>query len=105
MQCKVCKSENASKHNFYGADGICPSCRGFFQRSVKSELFKVFKHAAIPPETICVIDSKTRKSCKKCRFEKCLEVGMNIAFVTTMMTSKLLTNVFLFAEELDLRET
>jgi hypothetical protein len=30
----------------------------------------------------CVIDSKNRQSCKKCRFEKCLSAGMNPNWVT-----------------------
>ena len=77
--CKVCASLTATKHNHYGSEFICHSCRGFFMRSVKSSIFQKFKHNALIGE--CVIDSKTRQSCKKCRFEKCLEVGMKIAFV------------------------
>ncbi len=30
----------------------------------------------------CVIDSKNRRSCKKCRFEKCLSAGMKPNWVT-----------------------
>ena len=48
-------------------------------RSVKNELFNVFDHNT----TDCVIDSKKRQSCKKCRFEKCISVGMRISFVKT----------------------
>ena len=77
--CKVCGSLTATKHNHYGCDFICLSCRGFFMRSVKSSIFQTFKHNALEGE--CVINSKTRQSCKKCRFEKCLQVGMKMAFV------------------------
>ncbi len=31
----------------------------------------------------CLIDSKNRRSCKKCRFEKCLAAGMKPNWVTT----------------------
>ena len=77
--CKVCGSITDNKHNYYGSDLICRSCRAFFMRSVKSSNFETFKH--IPIDGQCVIDSKTRQSCKKCRYEKCLEAGMRNAFV------------------------
>ena len=50
-------------------------------RSVQSGLYKVFcqGHAAK-----CEINSSNRQSCKKCRFEKCLEVGMKIAYVKSL---------------------
>ena len=31
---------------------------------------------------VCVVDSTTRLSCKKCRFRKCLNSGMKINWVT-----------------------
>ena len=77
--CKVCGSLTASKHNHYGSDLICHSCRGFFMRSVKNSMFEKFKHNTLDGQ--CVIDSKTRQSCKKCRYEKCLQAGMRNAFV------------------------
>ena len=81
MDCKICKSPKATSHNFFGATSVCRSCRGFFLRSVQSGLYKVFcqGHAAK-----CEINSNNRKSCKKCRFEKCLEVGMKIAYVKSL---------------------
>ena len=42
-------------------------------------MFEKFKHTTL--EGQCVIDSKTRQSCKKCRYEKCLQAGMRNAFV------------------------
>ena len=48
-------------------------------RSVQSGVYKVFCHASI-----CEINSVSRKSCKKCRFEKCLEVGMKIGYVKSL---------------------
>ena len=78
MDCKVCNSFKVCGHNHYGADCICHSCRGFFLRAVQSSYYQIFQHNK---NNNCIIDSKNRKSCKKCRFEKCLEVGMKIAFV------------------------
>ena len=85
--CRVCKSAVSSNHKHYGINFICHSCRAFFMRSVKSSSFKVFKHNASPGQ--CVIDSKTRQSCKKCRFEYCVNVGMKIKFVHKQAGSSL----------------
>ena len=81
MECKVCKSPKATTHNYYGATSVCQSCRGFFMRSVQSELYKVF--CQVHGKT-CEINSKNRKSCKKCRFEKCLQVGMKTSYVKSI---------------------
>lgn len=75
--CKVCGAP-AGKHIYYGAR-TCISCRGFFRRSVQSRQFKAF--ACISTLLSCPVDSKSRKSCKKCRFEKCLEIGMKVSWV------------------------
>ena len=48
-------------------------------RSVKNSMYEKFKHNTLDGQ--CVIDSKTRQSCKKCRYEKCLQAGMRNAFV------------------------
>ena len=76
--CKVCGAP-AGKHNYYGAR-CCISCRGFFRRSVQSNHYKFFDCKV--PEN-CVVDIKTRKNCKKCRFDKCLRIGMRINWVLT----------------------
>lgn len=80
MECRICKSSKASKHSYYGASEICPSCRGFFMRAVQTQFYTLFDHNA---KVKCAIDSKNRRSCKKCRFEKCLQVGMKIKYVKT----------------------
>lgn len=74
--CRICKNATANNHNHYGSNSVCHSCRAFFMRSVKSLKYKAFKHNAE-----CVIDSKTRKSCKRCRFDACLQAGMRVTFV------------------------
>ena len=77
--CRVCKSAASNTHKHYGINFICHSCRELFRGSVKSSSFKIFKHNAIPGG--CVINSKTRQSCKKCRFDNCVNVGMKIKSV------------------------
>ena len=74
--CFICKTELNKNHNHYGSNSACHSCRAFFMRSVRSTKFRTFKH-----REECVIDSKTRKSCKKCRFDACLQAGMKVSYV------------------------
>ena len=47
--------------------GVCTSCRSFFRRSVQTGQFKSFQCKSRTGD-VCAIDSKTRRSCKKCRF-------------------------------------
>ena len=75
--CFICKAELNKNHNHYGSNSACHSCRAFFMRSVRSKKFGTFQHRAEE----CVIDSKTRKSCKKCRFDACLQAGMKVSYV------------------------
>ena len=75
--CRICLKPNASKYNHYGANFICSSCRAFFMRATNCDLYKEFEHS----KNGCIIESIGRRSCKKCRFEKCLQVGMKIAYV------------------------
>ena len=45
-------------------------------RAVQTDTYPRFLHTRQ-----CVIDSLSRISCKKCRFAKCLEVGMKVSYV------------------------
>ena len=76
--CLVCGS-SAGKHNYYGAR-TCISCRGFFRRSVQSQQYHLF---VCSTDSSCNLESKSRKCCKKCRFEKCLNIGMRPSWVLT----------------------
>ena len=80
MECRVCEKSVASRHNHYGADLVCSSCRGFFLRSVQSGLYDFFACSTNKGKK-CVIDSKQRQSCRKCRFEKCIAKGMKVSYV------------------------
>ena len=83
MNCNVC-CENVDKvWNSYGGNNICQSCRVFFFRSVQNSSHKTFKQKC---ESGCVIESKNRKSCKTCRFQKCVSIGMKVTFVRSNET-------------------
>ena len=69
--CPICLKD-AGKHTHYGGRG-CSSCRAFFRRSVQSKMYNQF---ACKADKSCEIDSKSWKSCKYCRFQKCLQSGM-----------------------------
>ncbi len=82
--CQVCSSPT-KKHLFYGGQ-VCESCRGFFRRSVQGGRKRPppgnrgsCGGAAEP----CVIDSKNRKSCARCRYRRCLEAGMRPELVNS----------------------
>ena len=51
------------------------SCRAFFRRSIG--FGKEFTKCA-RGTNFCVVDEVNRTNCKKCRFEKCLQVNLNI---------------------------
>ena len=98
-KCEVCFAK-AGKHNYYGGN-VCTSCRGFFRRSVQSKQYPLFvcntnANNNIPitktnidaiaqgmdvTYTLCRIDSKSRKSCKHCRFLRCISCGMRPGWV------------------------
>ena len=68
-KCQVC-GELAGKHSAYGGR-VCPSCRAFFRRSVQTKYYEIF---ACSKGEKCTITLSSRKTCKYCRFKKCLQV-------------------------------
>ena len=78
--CPVCHSPRQGSHLYYGGP-VCVSCRGFFKRSVESDNFKLFE--CVQSTNNCSIDSKARKSCRWCRFQRCLSSGMKPVYVMT----------------------
>ncbi len=91
--CPVCDGP-VGRYKYFGAR-VCLSCRGFFRRSVQSNQHPFFKclqkdHVeGVAVEGKCVIDSKSRKSCRRCRFDKCLAAGMVISWVMTESERKM----------------
>ena len=82
-KCKVCL-EPAAKHIHYGAV-TCFSCRAFFRRSIQNHSSDAYK---CRKEGHCDVSLKARKSCQKCRFEKCQEVRRG----DPLMTSSIMTS-------------
>jgi len=79
--CCVC-GDKATNYRFYGASSVCYSCRIFFRRVVTAK--QEFKcHASGPKKKMCSFDRFTRNQCKKCRFDKCLSVGLLPYLVNT----------------------
>ncbi|CAG5131892.1 unnamed protein product [Candidula unifasciata] len=67
--CRVCGDQAAGFH--YGVN-TCEACKGFFRRS----LVRDGQYECIGTGK-CLIDASRRKSCPKCRYLKCLSVGMS----------------------------
>lgn len=96
--CSVCGDR--ANYCFYGALA-CDSCRSFFRRSVlkpRRNPLCILSNSTCATSTSCsstsaenvkenscVINVNTRRDCVKCRFEKCLKVGMkkNLVCIAT----------------------
>uniref|UniRef100_A0A9J2PFX0 Nuclear receptor domain-containing protein n=2 Tax=Ascaris TaxID=6251 RepID=A0A9J2PFX0_ASCLU len=66
--CSVCHDEASGRH--YGVVA-CFGCKGFFRRTVRAGKNYVCRY-----EQKCRIDKAGRNVCRSCRFQKCLQVGM-----------------------------
>ncbi|KAH7720275.1 NHR-34 protein [Aphelenchoides avenae] len=73
--CMVCTQADASRH--YGSV-CCSGCKGFFRRTVRSR--RVYE---CHYEKRCTIQKEYRNCCRACRFEKCLQAGLNPLLVCT----------------------
>ncbi|KAI1696406.1 zinc finger, c4 type (two domains) domain-containing protein [Ditylenchus destructor] len=73
--CDICG--DAALGNQYGCV-ICNGCKGFFRRSVLYE-----KTYQCRNENNCIISKENRKTCRACRYKKCLDMGMNPRCVQT----------------------
>ncbi|KAI1289672.1 Nuclear hormone receptor family member nhr-1 [Halotydeus destructor] len=77
FECAIC-ADMATKYNF----GVvsCNACRQFFKRIISKE-----KQSKLPPcrqYGMCPIGADNRKDCIRCRYRKCLQVGMRPDLVT-----------------------
>ena len=68
--CSVCLIKNVKVGKHYGAI-TCYSCRAFFRRSQDRK-----RPLRCKLSNSCEIGPDIGKSCPKCRYEKCLQVGM-----------------------------
>ncbi|XP_022176465.1 zygotic gap protein knirps-like [Myzus persicae] len=73
QQCKVCDEPAAGFH--FGAF-TCEGCKSFFGRAHINPSAAASAKCKSGSDR-CVIDKKTRTSCKACRLKKCLAVGMS----------------------------
>ena len=82
--CFVCGEEakTGQRHGMHYHGRVCLSCKGFFSRCNASSK----QHPAAFVCTFegpCIITPNNRRSCQKCRYEKCLESGMDPLAVLT----------------------
>ena len=73
--CPVCNNQTGH-HAHYGGYS-CQSCRAFFRRSVLSKSYSHFQCSS----GNCLINSQSWRSCKSCRFKRCLQSGMKPEWV------------------------
>jgi len=79
-ECLVCGGA-AAAHQHYGAI-CCYSCRAFFRRGI------LRNYSCVRADNSCQVNSITRTNCKKCRFARCLEVGMRPELVDASLRRK-----------------
>ncbi len=96
--CLVCgnpsEKTGVKLHTHYGAL-TCLGCKAFFRRSVRENRAYKCKQSeeTEQKEPICLVNIGSRIKCKKCRFLKCLEVGMDMKCVlVTEVDRKKYTN-------------
>jgi len=80
--CVVC-GDSASGYRFYGASSVCFSCRIFFRRAATSDRKFTCTSIERENENNCIIEKVNRSQCKKCRYDKCLSVGLLPYLVNT----------------------
>jgi len=75
--CTVC-GKPALKYSSYGGLA-CTSCRSFFRRSARDNIYKKYRCAA---QGHCEsVKNKSGRICQLCRFNKCIRAGMRITWV------------------------
>ena len=68
--CSVCNVAMVKSRVHYGGVS-CYSCRAFFRRTTQREELKKCKF-----DGDCSMDHHERKSCRPCRYDRCLRAGM-----------------------------
>ncbi|XP_076114930.1 vitamin D3 receptor-like [Mytilus galloprovincialis] len=74
--CRICGEKASGFH--YGVN-TCEACKGFFRRSIK----RVTQYKCVESNNSCVIEPGKRNICPKCRFDKCVKVGMSKSAIKT----------------------
>ncbi|KAL7077457.1 hypothetical protein ACQ4LE_003217 [Meloidogyne hapla] len=71
--CSVCGDKSAGRH--YGVMA-CYGCKGFFRRTIRSKQSYNCRF-----QKRCSIDKDQRNACRFCRFQRCLQVGMEVTAI------------------------
>lgn len=79
-QCLICNGP-AAAHQHYGAV-CCYSCRAFFRRGITRS------YVCVRGDDLCQVNSITRTNCKRCRYARCLAVGMKPELVDATLKRK-----------------
>uniref|UniRef100_A0A0K0FC30 Transcription factor HNF-4 homolog (inferred by orthology to a D. melanogaster protein) n=1 Tax=Strongyloides venezuelensis TaxID=75913 RepID=A0A0K0FC30_STRVS len=66
--CAICGDKATGKH--YGALS-CDGCKGFFRRTVRKKNNYICRFSRQ-----CTVDKDHRNTCRRCRFDRCIENGM-----------------------------
>ncbi len=72
MVCAICNVDTGSYNLNYGAN-TCLSCRAFFRRAVQKTRNPQF---TCKNGGNCEMNEETRRACKACRYQACLNAGM-----------------------------
>ncbi|ESO84464.1 hypothetical protein LOTGIDRAFT_77665, partial [Lottia gigantea] len=70
IACQVCGAQSSGFH--FGAL-TCEGCKGFFRRMAKERSSNSY---ICSKGNMCLVSISTRNSCKACRYQKCILVGM-----------------------------
>ena len=92
-KCRVC-SAPAVPHSNYGAV-VCFSCRAFFRRGVQQK-YQCRQMCTTDNSSCGELNIISRTYCKKCRYDKCLEVGMKPELVDATLKNRGKTANMLF---------
>ncbi len=78
-ECQIC-DRPAGKHLYYGAR-VCLSCRAFFRRSCMNKRYQSFTCSSSKQD--CIVSSTVKRVCSFCRYQQCLNAGMNPRWMMT----------------------
>jgi len=76
--CGVC-GDKAKSYHFGGL--CCESCKAFFRRAMQNDSFKSF--FCVHGQS-CIVNKENRRSCQKCRIQKCFSIGMEKGITFTI---------------------
>ena len=88
--CQICSVKAKEKHYTHYGGVCCFSCKAFFRRIHQKDLVKKL---ACESQENCNIQTRNRTDCKRCRYLKCLNIGMDPEKVLNEQDRKKFTNL------------